>query len=424
MAMSSPKTHKTCSKCRETLPVAAFAKDRNRKDGLYPQCRECTAAYQRHRRERNDMGECTYDGCARPRRYRSTGFCTMHYKRYKKSGSPGGVSALAELRDSCCSYCGAGGKIIHDSTYLDGGLCEMHHGRWRRKRDLGPVDRLTQVMPADGQCTHVMPDGSKCSGAYLAGGLCSLHYTRVSAGRDPDDAGISIRISDADAAQQMREAHLEPLEPYVRSDVKWRCRCCRCDREIAPTLASVRQGSDPCWYCSGSRVDPAEAEAFMLSKGLAVIDPWPGRVDRKWRGFHVGTSDKPGCMGEVSPTYHSVKTHNQGVCFDCGERGYTTSKAGAFYVVGSKSLVKCGIANMRNFRTRISQHRRQGLEWEWLIGSADGSVAWQMEREWKMFRAQSPHLHITKDELRDGYTEAMQRQQPVERFLLALQLGA
>lgn len=346
----------------------------------------------------------------------------MHYKRYKKLGDPGPVATLAELRDSSCSYCGAVGKVIHDSSYPGGGLCEMHQGRWRRKRDLGPIERLTQVMPSDGQCTHVLTDGSKCSNAYLAGGFCSLHYNRVSAGRGPDDAGIDIRISVSEAVQQMKDAHLEPLEPYVRSDVKWRCRCLRCRREILPTLATVRQGKDPCWYCSGSRVDPEEAQAFMLSKGLAVLDPWPGRVDRKWRGLHVGTREKPGCMGEVSPTYHSVKTHNQGVCFDCGERGYSTSKPGAFYVVGNERIVKCGIANMRNFRTRIGQHRRQGLAWEWIVGSADGNVAWQMERLWKIFRADNPGLHVTKDQLRDGYTEAMQRQDRVELFLLDLQL--
>lgn len=273
-------------------------------------------------------------------------------------------------------------------------------------------------MPPDGQCTHQLPDGSKCSSAYLAAGLCSLHYGRVAAGRDPDDAGIDIRISEADAIQQMREAQVEPLEPYTRTDVKWRGKCLRCGREIQPTLSSVRQGNNPCWYCSGSRVDPVEAEAFMLSQGLAVLDPWPGRVDRKWRGLHVGAADRPGCMGEVFPTYHSVKTHHQGVCFDCGERGYSTSKPGAFYVVANDDIVKCGIANMRNFRSRVRHHEtKQGLTWLWLVGHADGRQPWLLEKAWKSYRADHPEWHVTKSDLQDGYTEAMRRTPQVDQFI-------
>lgn len=35
---------KTCSKCRVEKLESEFGTDRNRKDGLYPQCRECKAA--------------------------------------------------------------------------------------------------------------------------------------------------------------------------------------------------------------------------------------------------------------------------------------------------------------------------------------------------------------------------------------------
>ena len=33
---------KTCSKCHVTKPLAEFNNDKNRKDGKYPQCKECT----------------------------------------------------------------------------------------------------------------------------------------------------------------------------------------------------------------------------------------------------------------------------------------------------------------------------------------------------------------------------------------------
>lgn len=35
---------KTCSKCKQTLPLSAFGKDKNSKDGLFTYCKLCTRA--------------------------------------------------------------------------------------------------------------------------------------------------------------------------------------------------------------------------------------------------------------------------------------------------------------------------------------------------------------------------------------------
>ena len=39
-----PET-KVCSKCKTTKPLADFNRDRTRKDGLFPQCKDCLKAY-------------------------------------------------------------------------------------------------------------------------------------------------------------------------------------------------------------------------------------------------------------------------------------------------------------------------------------------------------------------------------------------
>lgn len=44
---------KVCSKCRELKPAEAFAKDKSRKSGLQPRCRECTKKLQDPWRETN-----------------------------------------------------------------------------------------------------------------------------------------------------------------------------------------------------------------------------------------------------------------------------------------------------------------------------------------------------------------------------------
>ena len=42
---------KTCSKCKDVKEVSNFEKDRSRKDGRYPQCKECRKSYREEHRE-------------------------------------------------------------------------------------------------------------------------------------------------------------------------------------------------------------------------------------------------------------------------------------------------------------------------------------------------------------------------------------
>ncbi|MBX9395871.1 endonuclease VII domain-containing protein [Streptomyces sp. TRM72054] len=53
--MASEPSAKQCTGCKRDLPVEAFARDRNRRDGLQVRCRECVAEYSaahcRRRRE-------------------------------------------------------------------------------------------------------------------------------------------------------------------------------------------------------------------------------------------------------------------------------------------------------------------------------------------------------------------------------------
>lgn len=50
--MTAPTiTVKTCTKCGETKSADGFARDRSRRDGLAPQCKECRRAYNEAHRE-------------------------------------------------------------------------------------------------------------------------------------------------------------------------------------------------------------------------------------------------------------------------------------------------------------------------------------------------------------------------------------
>ncbi|GAB2912991.1 endonuclease VII domain-containing protein [Streptomyces heilongjiangensis] len=59
MEEAAKAADKQCSGCKRKLPVIAFAKDRNRGDGLQVRCRECVAEYSaaHYRRRREAMGK-------------------------------------------------------------------------------------------------------------------------------------------------------------------------------------------------------------------------------------------------------------------------------------------------------------------------------------------------------------------------------
>ncbi|MFC8144242.1 endonuclease VII domain-containing protein [Streptomyces paradoxus] len=59
MEAASEPDAKQCRKCQRDLPPAAFARDKNRRDGLQVHCRECVAQYSaaHYRRRREAMGK-------------------------------------------------------------------------------------------------------------------------------------------------------------------------------------------------------------------------------------------------------------------------------------------------------------------------------------------------------------------------------
>ncbi|MFI9153359.1 endonuclease VII domain-containing protein [Streptomyces sp. NPDC053367] len=57
MAEETPE--KRCTGCKKSLPLTAFARDKNRRDGLQVRCRECVAQYSaaHYRRRREAIGK-------------------------------------------------------------------------------------------------------------------------------------------------------------------------------------------------------------------------------------------------------------------------------------------------------------------------------------------------------------------------------
>lgn len=126
---------KTCTKCGETKPLDEFAGRRGRRSGRDSRCKACKNDYMRAyvaRSGRRSSGECSIPGCGKPSR--SRGWCSMHYTRWKRHGSPD---------DRFPATCTVGGC---ERPFYAKGMCAMHYkredpntnGRYDRRGEKNP----------------------------------------------------------------------------------------------------------------------------------------------------------------------------------------------------------------------------------------------------------------------------------------------
>ena len=105
----------------------------------------------------------------------------------------------------------------------------------------------------------------------------------------------------------MIDAGLQPLEPYIRSGHRWRCKCLRCGREVTTSQNTVRSGGG-CRFCNvaGFQYDaPAtiyllqSSDFFCLKLGVTTTAARSDRIEqhsrRGWalvKTWEVGTGDE------------------------------------------------------------------------------------------------------------------------------------
>jgi hypothetical protein len=88
---------KQCRKCKRDLPLAAFARDKNRSDGLQVHCRECVAEYSaaHYRRRREVLGKPVREKVEVPAGHklcRSCGEVKPHSEWHRNATASDGLS--------------------------------------------------------------------------------------------------------------------------------------------------------------------------------------------------------------------------------------------------------------------------------------------------------------------------------------------
>lgn len=125
------------------------------------------------------------------------------------------------------------------------------------------------------------------------------------------NAGIRIRLSAETAEAKLREYDLEPLEPYVKSDIKWKCRCLSCGEVVYPKLKNLQRGDGGCYKCgmkkAGLKNTTSQEEAFQIvsDAGFEPLEPYKNAL-AKWKMRHNV------CNAIVYPKLNSIKNTSNG----------------------------------------------------------------------------------------------------------------
>ena len=118
------------------------------------------------------------------------------------------------------------------------------------------------------------------------------------------------------AAKIMLNAGVQPLEPFVKGNQPWKCKCINCGNIVHPWYDSVKAGQGACNKCAyieranKNRNDSEKSINFMLSKGLQPLVPYKS-VNSAWLCKCLI------CGHEVSPRLKSIEINGQGACEYC-----------------------------------------------------------------------------------------------------------
>ena len=136
-------------------------------------------------------------------------------------------------------------------------------------------------------------------------------YGQIKGGNGGCKHCAGLYVDPIAAIEVMRNVGYEPLEPYVNSGHKWKCRCLDCNRTTTPTYDEARVGSR-CKYCAKKAVTPEDAVLLMRSGGFEPMEEYPGSME-PWMCRHLQ------CGGIRFPRYAHVQQGRR-ACKTCSSQ--------------------------------------------------------------------------------------------------------
>lgn len=165
--------------------------------------------------------------------------------------------------------------------------------------------------------------------------------------------GMKGRVSQEKAFKTMRLLNLEPLEPYVLSDKKWKCKCLKCGSIVYPTYAGASEGKRGCTKCgyessSKLRTTPENTAIEILrSAGFEPLVPFKN-AHTKWKSKCIK------CGKVSSPQLASLK-HQESGCRHCAPNAPIESK------IAIKIMKKAQLNPLEPFTSGTSKWKSECL---------------------------------------------------------------
>lgn len=165
---------------------------------------------------------CDVDECQKPR-FNGRGFCSAHYARVLRYGSPTGKPEPRFPEN--CTLDGCSRK--HSSK----GYCSLHYRRWLKHGD------TSVTLPSGGKVKHRKCTIDGCDKRHEARGYCPMHYARFKKfGYVEGDAWNSSDF----VGQKFGKLTVTGSERTDKG-MRWRC-VCECGDETLTTKPNLRRG--------------------------------------------------------------------------------------------------------------------------------------------------------------------------------------
>ena len=210
----------------------------------------------------------------------------------------------------------------------------------------------------------------------------------------------NVLLTNEQAIAIMIKNNLQPLEKYVNALTAWKAKCLICGHIVSPKLGAISGGQGPCIYCAGKKMDATEARKIMLASNLEPQEPFIS-VRKPWKSMCRT------CGNIVTPRLASVLKNGR-ACSYCSNTGFDTSKAGYLYFLihPDWDMLQIGITNDPD--TRLRQHERLGWKLQELRGPMDGLSTQMLERDiLKALKLNGADLKNSKVVGKfDGYSES------------------
>jgi len=222
-------------------------------------------------------------------------------------------------------------------------------------------------------------------------------------------AGLKIRLDEETAIMRLREFDLEPLEPYVKSDLKWKCRCLLCGEIVFPKLKNLQRGDGGCFKCGmkkaglANRLSEEEALKIIENAGFIALEPYVNAL-AKWKLRHkicnaivypklnsitISAGKTLGCAvcsgHQVEVGWNDLQTTHPQLALEADGWDPTTVTAGSWKV---KKKWKC--SNGHTWQTSVAQrsdgHGCPTCSTTGFDPNKDGWLYLLRHEDWKMFQ--------------------------------------